>query len=159
VQRLGRLAKLIYVLLVRIDATPHQVGLGFAIGVVLGVFPSFGLGVPAAILLSLIFRINKAATLVGVFIMNPLTLIPIWTMSAFIGGLITGADYRIILEQARNGELFRSLSYSTYVYIIGNVTLASALAVSSYALIRGVVGRYHKMKRLRRAEKQRGIDE
>lgn len=151
-QRFGRLAKLIYVLLVRIDATPRQVAVGFAVGVVLGVFPSFGLGVPAAVLLSLVFRINKAATLVGVFIMNPLTLVPIWTMSAFIGGLITGADYRIILEQARSGELFRSLSYSTYVYMVGNVTLASALAVLSYGVVWTAVSRFRKLKHRRRTE-------
>jgi uncharacterized protein (DUF2062 family) len=127
--------------------------MGFAVGVVLGVFPSFGLGVPAAILLSLIFRINKAATLVGVFIMNPLTLVPIWTMSAFIGGLITGADYQVILEQARSGELFRSLSYSTYVYMAGNLTLATALALLSYGVVWAAVSRYKKLKKPGRAER------
>lgn len=152
-QRFGRLAKLIYVLLVRIDATPQQVAMGFAVGVVLGVFPSFGLGVPAAILLSLIFRINKAATLVGVFIMNPLTLVPIWTASAFIGALITGTDYRLVLAAARSGAIFRSLSYSTYVYMAGNLTLTAALAILSYGVVWAAVSRYKTLTQRRRAER------
>ena len=150
-KRFGRLAKLIYVLLVRIDATPHQIALGFAVGVVLGVFPSFGFGGPVAILLSIIFRLNKAATLIGAMIMNPITTVPIWTMSAFLGGLITGTDYRVIVEQTRNGEIFRSLSYSTYVYLAGNVTLSAVMAVLSYGLTRVGVSRYQRRKKLRRA--------
>ena len=127
--------------------------MGFAVGVVLGVFPSFGLGIPAAILLSLIFRINKAATLVGVFIMNPLPLVPIWTASAFIGALITGTDYRLVVTAARSGAIFRSLSYSTYVYMAGNLTLTAALAILSYGVVWVAVSRYKKLKRRRRAER------
>lgn len=127
--------------------------MGFAVGVVLGVFPSFGLGVPAAILLSLIFRINKAATLVGVFIMNPLTLVPIWTASAFIGALITGTDYRLVLAAARSGAIFRSLSYSTYVYMAGNLTLTAALAIISYGAVWAAVSRYKTLTQRRRAER------
>jgi uncharacterized protein (DUF2062 family) len=153
VQRFGRLAKLIYVHLVRIDATPHQAASGFAVGVVLGIIPSFGFGGPIAVLLSFIFRINKAATILGAMIMNPITTVPFWTASAFVGGLVTGADYRIILTAARSGEIFRSLSYSTYVYMAGNLTLASVLALISYGVVWAVVSRYKKLKKLRRAER------
>jgi uncharacterized protein (DUF2062 family) len=153
VQRLGRLAKLIYVNLVRIDATPHQVATGFAVGVVLGIIPSFGFGGLVAVLLSLVFRINKAAAILGSLIMNPITTVPFWTVSAFLGGLITGADYRIILTAARTGEIFRSLSYSTYVYMAGNLTLAAALAVLSYGVVWTAMSRYKRLKKLRKDER------
>jgi len=152
-QRFGRLAKLIYVHLVRIDATPHQAALGFAVGVVLGIIPSFGFGALFAVLLSLIFRINKAAAILGSLIMNPITTVPFWTASAFIGALITGADYRVVLAAARSGAIFRSLSYSTCVYMAGNLTLAAVLAILSYGVVSVAVSRYKKLKHRRRAER------
>lgn len=121
-------------------------------GVVLGIVPSFGLGVPVAVLLSLIFRINKAAAILGSLIMNPITTVPFWTVSAFIGALITGADYHLVLAAVRSGAIFRSLSYSTYVYMAGNLTLAAALAILSYGVVWAAVSRYNKLKHQRRAE-------
>jgi len=149
-QRIWRIFRLLYVLLVRMDASPHQIAFGFSVGIILGVFPSFGLGGPVAILLAFLFRLNKASTILGAMIMNPITTVPIWTVSAFIGSVIWSADFQFILEEAKSGRIFKALSYSTMVYMTGNLILAAAMALVAYGLVYFFVGRYQKVKALRR---------
>lgn len=152
-QRLWRVFRLLYVLLVRMDASPHQVAFGFAVGVVLGVFPSFGLGGPIAIALAFLFRLNKASTILGAMIMNPITTVPIWTASAFIGSVIWSANFQLILDETKSGRIFEALSYSTMVYMTGNLILAAAMALAAYWLVFLFVGRYQTAKAKKRAEK------
>ncbi len=152
-QRIWRIFRLLYVLLVRLDASPHQVAFGFAVGIILGVFPSFGLGGPIAIALAFLFRLNKAATILGAMIMNPITTVPIWTVSAFIGSVIWSADFQFILEETKSGRIFKALSYSTMVYMTGNLILAGAMALAAYGLVFYFTRRYQIAKAKRRAAK------
>jgi hypothetical protein len=152
-QRLWRVFRLLYVLLVRMDASPHQVAFGFAVGVVLGVFPTFGLGGPIAIGLAFLFKLNKASTILGAMIMNPITTVPIWTASAFIGSVIWSANFQLILDETKSGRIFEALSYSTMVYMTGNLILAAAMAIAAYWLVFFFTRRYQTAKAKKRAEK------
>jgi len=150
-QRVWRIFRLLYVLLVRMDASPHQIAFGFAVGVVLGVFPSFGLGGLIAIALAFIFRLNKASTLLGVMIMNPITTVPIWTASAYLGSVVWSANFQLILEETKSGRIFKALSYSTMVYITGNLILSAAMALAAYGLVYFFVGRYQAARAAKRS--------
>ena len=56
-----RILRFVYLRIVRANDSPPRVAAGVAIGVFLGIFPTFGLGLVLAYILAVIFRINKAA--------------------------------------------------------------------------------------------------
>ncbi|MCP4229419.1 MAG: DUF2062 domain-containing protein [bacterium] len=154
-QRVWRVLRLFYILLVRLDASPHQVATGFAVGAILGVLPTFGLGGPVAVALAFVFRFNKAATILGAMIMNPITTVPFWTASAFIGSAIWSAEYNYILEEVKTGRVFEAAKYSTMVYMTGNLILTAIVAIIGYGLVYYLVRRYETVKIRRRKEKQK----
>src|SRR4030066_2169369 len=78
--------------------------LGFALGVFLGVFPTFGLGIPLALFLASIFRWNRVSAVLGSLVMNPLTTPFFWPLSGTLGAAIFGTDARNVLMNFQNGE-------------------------------------------------------
>jgi uncharacterized protein len=66
--RIIRFLKFIYLKMFRINDTPHRVSLGFGLGVFVGILP--GTGPLVALILAAVFRINKAAALLGSILTN-----------------------------------------------------------------------------------------
>jgi uncharacterized protein (DUF2062 family) len=123
---------LLYVRVVRVNASPHQVAAGVAVGVWLGVFPTFGLAAPVAYVLAWIFRFNKAGALAGAAIMNPLTSPFFWAASAMLGAAFAGPDWRAIYKLVRDEKYVWAFSKTTYVYVLGNLVIATAAAALGY---------------------------
>ena len=121
-----------YLKIVRANDTPPKVAAGVAVGVFLGVFPTFGLGLVLAYILAIIFRINKAATLAGSLIMNPLTTPFFWALSAVLGGALIGSDRDILLKELYSGQIFKVLGPAFYAYMLGNILISVVFAVISY---------------------------
>lgn len=145
--RLARLARLVYNNVVRVHGRPAEVGAGAAVGVALGVLPTFGLGIPLAVFLAWALRLNKAAALAGSMVANPLTTPFIWTASAFIGALVAGGDWRAIAAQARGAHLFAAATRATWIYLAGNTALTVVAASAAYGLTYCAI----KRRRARRA--------
>jgi uncharacterized protein (DUF2062 family) len=150
-QRLGRLARLLYVYVVRINASPHQVASGVAVGVWLGVFPTFFLAAPVAYVLAWVFRFNKAGALAGAAVMNPITSPFFWAASAMLGAAVTGTDWHAIYEQMRHERYVWALSRTTYIYFIGNIIMATAAAALAYAGAYFAVRGRERRRRAKRA--------
>lgn len=151
-RRLGRLAKLLFVRVVRVNASPHQVASGVAVGVWLGVFPTFGLAGPVAYGLAWIFRFNKAGALAGAAIMNPLTSPIFWCASAMLGAAFTGTDWHAVYGLVRSEKYVWALSRTTYVYFLGNLIIATATAALCYA---GAFAAVRARDKRRRAKRER----
>ncbi|HEX7125562.1 MAG TPA: DUF2062 domain-containing protein, partial [Thermodesulfobacteriota bacterium] len=62
-RRVGRVLRYYYLRLVRIDDSPEKIGGGVALGVFLGIFPTFGLGLLLAVALAHRVHVNRAAAL------------------------------------------------------------------------------------------------
>jgi uncharacterized protein (DUF2062 family) len=82
--------------LVRESSTP--VGLGFAVGVgcIAGTSPFFGLQTLLAILFATLFRLNKAAAVLGSFVTTPPLTVPIVVASIWVGQLLLHGSARPI---------------------------------------------------------------
>ena len=73
--------------LLSLRASPHQIALGFAIGVFIGIFPTFGLGGLVIIALAALSRFNVPAALLGTLIGNPL-FASVWiTLTCLLTGI------------------------------------------------------------------------
>ncbi|MBI2608291.1 MAG: DUF2062 domain-containing protein [Deltaproteobacteria bacterium] len=79
--------KSVYYQFVRLRATPEEVSRGLALGVFVGMTPTYGFQVVLAILLAVALKENKLAAVLGVFVTNPFTAIPIYYFNYRIGRL------------------------------------------------------------------------
>ena len=124
-----RWLRYVYLKVVRIDDSPEKVARGFAFGVIIGIFPTFGLGLIIAAFAAGPLRINKAAAIIGTLIMNPWTSPFFWALSFLSGSLMMGyglADTLGLYDRikAEPGSWKPLLGDRLLVpYIIGNIVL------------------------------------
>lgn len=145
-RRARRIFRYIFLRLIRVSGDPTHVGLGFALGVFLGIFPTFGLGIPVGILLASLLRWNRAAALLGTLVMNPITTPFFWSLSATVGALIFRADARRALHAAQDGERIWSFTEGALIYLAGNTVVALAGAgIAYFVAVRAIVV-YRKKK-------------
>src|SRR3990172_4818536 len=149
-ERCRRTFRYIYLRLVRVGGDPVHIALGFALGVFLGVFPTFGLGIPLSLLLASMFRWNRVSAILGSLVMNPLTTPFFWTLSGTLGAAIFRADAGNVLQSVQNGERLRSLTVGAGIYLTGNTIIALVSAVIGYFLALRAVTLYRKKRRERR---------
>lgn len=128
--RIGRFFKTLYLKLFRINDTPQKVAIGLGLGVFLGVLP--GAGPLMALFLALIFRVNRAAALLGSLLTNTWLSIPVFLLSIKVGAILTGLKYQEIHRQwavfAKDFRWSGLLDLSMYK-VVGPI-LAGYLAVS-----------------------------
>lgn len=141
-ERFRRIFRYIYLRLVRVGGDPVHIGLGFALGVFLGIFPTFGVGTPLALLIASLLRWNRISAVLGSLVMNPLTTPFFWTLSGSFGAAIFHADAKKVLQSVGNGEELRSLSDAAMIYLTGNTLIALAGAVVSYFVSRKLIMTY-----------------
>ena len=142
---LKRISRYMYLRIVRANDSPPRVSAGVAVGVFLGIFPTFGLGLVLAYVLAVVFRINKAAAVVGSLIMNPLTTPFFWTISAIVGGTMIGAERELILSELKSGMIFKAIGPAFYAYMLGNVLISLVFAVVSYFITLEIIRRHKKV--------------
>lgn len=140
----------LYLRLVRVADDPVHIALGFALGVFIGVFPTFGIGIPVALFLAALFRWNKAAALTGTLLMNPLTTPFFWSLSGTVGALMFRTDTKFVLRSFRDGEGLKSLSEGALIYLAGNTVVALFSAGVAYLLAVRAVRFYRREKEKRR---------
>ncbi|MFA5275338.1 MAG: DUF2062 domain-containing protein [Candidatus Omnitrophota bacterium] len=93
----------LYKKLFKIDDSPQKIALGFGLGVFLGIFP--GTGPLAAIFLSLLLRVNRAAALIGSLLTNTWSSLIVLFLALQLGSLTLGIKWQ---DQPRDwGSLFK----------------------------------------------------
>ncbi len=73
-----------------LDDTPERIAGAFALGIFLAFCPLLGLHTFIGLALAFLFNLNRFALLMGVFINNPWTLVPIYAACTYLGGLLVG---------------------------------------------------------------------
>ena len=87
----------LYAVLFKSNDSAQRIALGFGLGVFMGVFP--GTGPAAALLLALVFRLNKASALAGSLLTNTWISILVLILATKTGSAILGIDWHIIRNQ------------------------------------------------------------
>lgn len=78
--------------LLRLKDQPQSVAGGFALGIMIGCIPFFGIQSILALSLAVLLKINKVACLIGSVWTNPVTAIPVYWTNYRIGLWFTGRD-------------------------------------------------------------------
>jgi len=89
----------LYTQLVKMNDSPQRIALGFGVGVFLGILP--GTGPIAALAMAFIFRLNKAAALLGGVLTNTWLSLATFVMAIKIGSGILGLSWVAVHVQAR----------------------------------------------------------
>lgn len=146
--RLQRLIQLYKLKLIKIRATPHQIALGFALGVFAAFLPILPLQIILALFLAYLLGASKSAAFIGTLISNPLNTIPLHMAYYQIGKLLV--PFEVPLFSWRQIEItdFLDLGWKLYATLgLGALCLAVPCSIISYFVIGKVVEAYRKRRR------------
>jgi hypothetical protein len=123
-------------ILTGLNAEPHQVAMGYALGVFLAASPFIGLKVFIAMALTFVFKWNKVAAIFGVFHINFLTGPVFYGFSYIVGSSVLGADVSggLNLSFTMN-SLYQIFTTNTIVFVsllAGGFILGLPMAVAAY---------------------------
>jgi uncharacterized protein (DUF2062 family) len=85
-----RSLRYLYLRFLRLRGSAKDVARGMALGVFIGITPTMGVQMPIALFFAMLLKENKIAALIGVWISNPMTAIPIYTYNFKIGKYLLG---------------------------------------------------------------------
>ena len=139
--------------LVHSHHSAHQIALGAAVGVFLGIFPTFGLAPMLALGLAQLFGLNRLAALAGGVIMNPLTVPFFWALSGLVGvALMPGSTEKALARVAelpkswdlfialvRTGAWKQNMVEIVAVYLVGNLVVSLTFAGLFYIVIKNAI--------------------
>jgi uncharacterized protein (DUF2062 family) len=142
---------------------PHRTAFAFALGVFLGFSPFLGFHTLLGLLVAYIFRLNRAAVLVGVYLNNPWILAPYYTFATWFGLRLTGLPSGLNLPHVGLREVLHRRFWvqlaGQYELLLpaflGSLVLALILAVVAYPLAHRGILRFHGFRG--RGPLQRGV--
>ncbi|PLX80912.1 MAG: DUF2062 domain-containing protein [Desulfuromonas sp.] len=70
---IARWVKLMFLRFIRLEGTPHEVSKGVALGIFIGMTPTFGFQMIIALFFAWLLRESKVAAVLGVWVTNPVT--------------------------------------------------------------------------------------
>ena len=134
--------------LLQLSDTPHRVALAFGIGVWLAFSPLLGLHTVLALLIAYLFRLNRAAMLVGVYVNNPWTLAPLFMAGTVLGCEIFGVSTEGLeaIDFSLHGRAFyrallEGLRPYLWPFVVGNTLLGVLAGIVGYVVLREVLER------------------
>ncbi|MBI5234847.1 MAG: DUF2062 domain-containing protein [Deltaproteobacteria bacterium] len=155
--KIKRRARLWYLKLLRLDDPPERIARGAAIGVLMGVLPTFGLGGLLSLAFAWALRGNKAAAIIGSAIVNPLTAPFFWTASILTGSVILGRDSDAVFATFKNEDLLNAAGEAALVYMAGNAVLSAVFTIASYFLVKTAITGYRARKERKRREREANL--
>jgi uncharacterized protein (DUF2062 family) len=142
----GRLRQVVQVLL-HLEGSPRRTALAFAIGVWIAFCPLIGIHTGLALLIAVVFRLNRVALLLGAYVNNPWTLAPLFMAGTFLGCLLLGVapGQAASIEWPHHvGAMYETLARLRpllWPYVVGNVVLGTVSAAVAYAVVSGLLER------------------
>jgi uncharacterized protein len=85
-----RQTKLMFVRFARLRGLPEEIAKGFALGIFIGMTPTFGLQMLIAIFFAYLLKENRLAAIVGVWVTNPVTAPVIYAIEYELGRILLG---------------------------------------------------------------------
>lgn len=124
--------------------SPKKIAISFAVGVFIGMSPILGLHTVLGIAAAWIFRLNKFVTIIGVYITNPWTIVPIYTFATWFGAKLLGVNKIIPSIDWNNisfNYLLNEMSHLLLPFIFGTTLLGFLSAIAGYIIIYKAVTR------------------
>lgn len=130
-------------ILLHVGDTPHRTAVAFGIGVYIAFFPILGIHTGLALAIAFLFRLNRVAILLGAYVNNPWTLVPMYMAGTLVGCFLmdvpTGGLTEI--DTRHHGMAFYRAMLETlrpylWPFVLGNTVLGVAAAFVGYLALR-----------------------
>ena len=129
-----RQGKLNVIRFLRLRGTPDEVAKGVALGIFIGMTPTFGFQMAIALFFAWLLRENKLAAVLGVWITNPITAPFIYAAQYETGRLILGME-RMSFPTDLSFETFKNLGHDIVIPLcFGSLLHAALWGFLAYAL-------------------------
>ncbi|TRZ50341.1 DUF2062 domain-containing protein [bacterium] len=132
----------------QLKGDPNFIAAGMAIGIFVGITPTFPFHTILAIGLAYILRASKAAAAIGVWIGNPLTIPFIYMGSYKTGALILGTSLPFDAKYTTFTELTKLGLDATIALLTGGAIIGILPAVAAYFITRRLVKKFRSRRRL-----------
>ena len=116
----------------KIKKTPHSIALGFSLGTLIAILPTFGFGILFGLVALMIFKkASKVSMLISFAVWNPLILFSLYGLSFKLGEFIL----RDVPIRVYRIEFLNELFLYSRKFLVGNLILATTISLLSYILI------------------------
>lgn len=126
--------KLNLIRLIRLQAEPEAIARGMALGLFIGMTPTFGVQMFIALFFAFILRQNKIAAVIGVWNTNPLTAPFIYGLEYEVGRVLLGMPHPDMPIQFTFKALRELGWHFAAPLCLGSVILGIPMAAIGYAL-------------------------
>jgi uncharacterized protein (DUF2062 family) len=134
-----RQSKLMLVRFVRLRGLPEEIAKGFALGIFIGMTPTFGFQMVLAIFFAYLLRENRLAAILGVWITNPVTAPIIYTVEYELGRILLGME-RVGLPTEFTWQAYAHLGWNVlYPIWVGGTIAGVILGALSYFITLKIV--------------------
>jgi hypothetical protein len=137
---------------IKLQGDPNFIALGMAIGIFIGITPTFPFHTFLAVFFAYILNGSKAAAALGVWIGNPLTMPAIYYGCYKTGALVLGTSLPYDIRFTTFTELTKLGLKATAALMTGGVIIAMPFAVASYFITRRLVKKLRSRRRLKQPE-------
>ncbi|MBU1626452.1 DUF2062 domain-containing protein [bacterium] len=136
----------------RFNENTGKLALALSFGVGIGLSPFYGLHTLMSIVCGFLFKLNKVAILTTPWIVNPLTMVPIYGTGSALGAWMLGY-HKTHLQNFNLGNSFMSLGELGMPlfksFMVGNMILSILGGVLSYWIFHYIITR---LRRIRKGE-------
>jgi uncharacterized protein len=141
-----RRLRLIYLRAIRLRGNPHELALGLAFGIGIGMMPLVPFHMIVALAVAFFFRASKITAVAGTWICNPVTMYPIYIYGYKIGVVILGFDHHArflmpVTEAIGQGNYLEATQIilsgggiAAATFLFGGFVLGLIFSVPSYLL-------------------------
>ena len=123
--------------LLKLRQSPHELALGFAIGIFVGFLPIMGIQTPVAVSIAIFFRASKIASAIAVWISNPITFIPFYYFNFEFGKWLLGlSNISFKIDSSFNFTRLMYLGWDIlYALWTGCVVLGLIATIPTYFIV------------------------
>jgi uncharacterized protein (DUF2062 family) len=126
--------KLNLIRLMRLQDSPHRIARGLALGLFLGMTPTFGVQMVLALLMAILLRENKLAAVIGVWVTNPVTAPFIYGLEYETGRILLGLPHPAMGVEF-NFHFLQIFGWQVILPLgVGSLIFGVTAAVLGYAL-------------------------
>ena len=133
--------------LLHIEDTPERTALAYSIGVFLGFSPLLGFHTLLGLGIAFLWKLNRAAILIGIWTNTPWSIIPYYTIATWVGMKLTnheidGPTIRKIFQMGMDRGFLSSDFWGRILsqgglllsFLVGSFVLTALLALAAYPL-------------------------
>ena len=132
-----------------LKTSPHSIAAGFALGTLIAILPTFGLGIFIGLALLLVFKkVSKVSMLISFAVWNPLVLALMIPLDYAVGDYILSS----VPAKTYKWEILNRLFAYSRRFLVGSIINAVVVSTISYILVLYFVYKYQKKKMKKIAE-------